>query len=54
MHPELGAIKQRLYDEGAVYAAMSGSGSALFGIYRQAPIGIEKVFAGMFCQTMKL
>lgn len=30
VHPELAAIKQHLYDEGAVYAAMSGSGSALF------------------------
>ena len=32
-HPELAAAKQALYDEGAVYAAMSGSGSALFAIY---------------------
>ena len=31
--PELAAIKQSLYDSGAVYAAMSGSGSALFGMY---------------------
>lgn len=30
VHPELAAIKQRLYADGAVYAAMSGSGSALF------------------------
>ena len=34
-HPELAAIKQRLYDEGAIYAAMSGSGSALFGLYQK-------------------
>ncbi len=33
-HPELEAIKRSLYDSGAVYAAMSGSGSALFGIYK--------------------
>ena len=33
-HPEIAALKQKLYDEGAVYASMSGSGSALFGIYR--------------------
>ncbi len=32
-HPELAAIKKSLYDCGAVYASMSGSGSALFGIY---------------------
>ena len=29
-HPELAALKQRLYDDGALYASMSGSGSALF------------------------
>ena len=34
-HPELAAIKQSLYDSGAVYASMSGSGSALFALYRK-------------------
>lgn len=33
-HPELAAIKRSLYDSGAAYAAMSGSGSALFALYR--------------------
>ena len=32
-YPELAAIKKSLYDCGAVYAAMSGSGSALFALY---------------------
>ena len=32
-HPELAAIKQSLYDSGAIYASMSGSGSALFAVY---------------------
>lgn len=54
MHPELAAIKQSLYDAGAVYAAMSGSGSALFGIFREQPTGLDKEFEGMFCQVMKL
>lgn len=54
MHPEMAAIKQSLYDAGAVYAAMSGSGSALFGIFREQPTGLEKEFEGMFCQVMKL
>jgi 4-diphosphocytidyl-2-C-methyl-D-erythritol kinase len=31
--PEIAAAKQKLYDEGAVYAAMSGSGSAVYGIF---------------------
>lgn len=34
-HGELSGIKQKLYDDGAVYAAMSGSGSALFGIFHK-------------------
>ena len=34
-HPELAAIKRSLYDSGAVYASMSGSGSALFAIYKK-------------------
>ncbi|MBQ8483872.1 MAG: 4-(cytidine 5'-diphospho)-2-C-methyl-D-erythritol kinase [Bacteroidales bacterium] len=33
--PELAAIKRSLYDSGAVYASMSGSGSALFAIYKR-------------------
>ena len=32
-HPELALIKQSLYDSGAAYASMSGSGSSLFALY---------------------
>ena len=32
-YPQLPAVKEKLYAEGAVYAAMSGSGSAFFGIF---------------------
>jgi 4-diphosphocytidyl-2-C-methyl-D-erythritol kinase len=31
--PEIAAIKQKLYDTGAIYASMSGSGSSVFGIF---------------------
>ena len=34
-YPRLAEIKQSLYDDGAVYAAMSGSGSALFSLRRR-------------------
>lgn len=54
MHPKLEAIKQKLYDQGAVYASMSGSGSALYGIFKEEPKGIEEQFDGMFCEVMKL
>ena len=33
--PALAELKQSLYDRGAVYAAMSGSGSALFALWRR-------------------
>ncbi|MCF0243275.1 MAG: 4-(cytidine 5'-diphospho)-2-C-methyl-D-erythritol kinase [Bacteroidaceae bacterium] len=32
-HPELAELKQRFYDQGAVYATMTGSGSAVIGIF---------------------
>jgi len=32
-HPQLAQVKSRLYDEGAVYASMSGSGSSIFGLF---------------------
>lgn len=33
VHPELADIKKRLQDAGALYAAMSGSGSTIFGLF---------------------
>jgi 4-diphosphocytidyl-2-C-methyl-D-erythritol kinase len=36
-HPQLENIKNKLYQEGAVYAAMSGSGSTLFGLFESEP-----------------
>lgn len=32
-HPEFAAVKQRLYDTGAVYASLTGSGSCLYGLF---------------------
>lgn len=33
LHPEIAKIKKRLHDAGALYAAMSGSGSTVFGLF---------------------
>ena len=35
--PVLAQVKQSLYDDGALYAAMSGSGSTIFAIFNQRP-----------------
>lgn len=32
-HPVIGEIKQELYNQGALYASMSGSGSSVFGLF---------------------
>lgn len=41
IHPELGAVKERLYALGATYAAMSGSGSTLFALSK-APLPLDE------------
>ena len=34
-YPEVAALKQKLYESGALYASMTGSGSAVFGIFEK-------------------
>ncbi|TAJ14165.1 4-(cytidine 5'-diphospho)-2-C-methyl-D-erythritol kinase [Marinilabiliaceae bacterium JC017] len=36
-YPAIAELKQMLYDKGAVYASMSGSGSSVYGIFREEP-----------------
>lgn len=52
--PEIAAIKDRLYDLGALYASMSGSGSAVYGIFNQPVQYVDEVFAGYFCRQREL
>lgn len=35
--PEIAQIKETFYEQGATYAAMSGSGSAVFGLFQNEP-----------------
>jgi 4-diphosphocytidyl-2-C-methyl-D-erythritol kinase len=41
IHPFVGMLKDQFYDMGAVYAAMSGSGSSVFGLFDQEFAAIE-------------
>lgn len=43
-HPEIIKIKNKLYDLGAIYASMTGSGSALFGIFDKNISNLDKEF----------
>lgn len=54
LYPEIAAIKDRLYDLGAVYAAMSGSGSCVYGLFNQSVEYIDEIFAGYFCRQRTL
>jgi 4-diphosphocytidyl-2-C-methyl-D-erythritol kinase len=36
-HPVIRGVKAELYEHGALYASMSGSGASVFGIFEQAP-----------------
>ena len=45
--PELKSIKEQLYTEGALYAAMSGSGSTIYGIFKEG-VDLKDKFAGCF------
>ncbi|MCD7935232.1 MAG: 4-(cytidine 5'-diphospho)-2-C-methyl-D-erythritol kinase [Tannerellaceae bacterium] len=46
-HPAIREIKETLYKKGAVYAAMSGSGSSVFGLFEQPP-ALKELFPGCF------
>lgn len=43
MYPELEKIKTQLYHSGAIYAAMTGTGSSVYGIFKER-ISIAKEF----------
>jgi 4-diphosphocytidyl-2-C-methyl-D-erythritol kinase len=52
-YPILPKIKQRLYDAGAVYAAMSGSGSTMYGLFKDEPkttkLNMNEITDTCFC-----
>lgn len=50
LHPAIEAIKQELYNQGAAYASMSGSGSSVFGLFApEASLPEVNWGANVFC-----
>lgn len=47
-YPSLSDVKDKMYELGAIYAAMSGSGSSIFGIFDEKPEH-NTIFASHFC-----
>lgn len=54
VHPEIEEIKQKLYNMGADFASMSGSGSAVYGLFRFLPEKTKEHFNGYFVWKGKL
>ena len=50
-HPQLAFIKETLYEQGAAYASMSGSGSALYALFPAdaQPLDLHGLFPDCFC-----
>ncbi|MDM1048006.1 4-(cytidine 5'-diphospho)-2-C-methyl-D-erythritol kinase [Sphingobacterium hotanense] len=54
LYPQIGEIKRRFYELGAVYSSMTGSGSAVFGIFEQETDVSEMTSLGKIFLPMDL
>lgn len=53
-YPEIAEVKKQLYDAGAIYASMSGSGSSLYGIFKAPIENAKQLFDKHFVWQGKL
>ncbi len=51
-HPQIREIKESLYQQGAIYAAMSGSGSTVFGIFESDSVPVSLENSNYFIKTI--
>ena len=55
LHPELAQLKQLLYEQGAIYASMTGSGAALYGLFdRELSLNEKNKYSNIFFWQSKL
>lgn len=52
-HKMLENIKCKLYDLGAIYVSMSGSGSSIYGLFKKNPEILEHYFKNCYIWTLK-
>ena len=52
-HPTISSIKKWMYEQGATYAAMSGSGSTVYGIFKTIPV-IDNRMSNYFAKIVLL
>lgn len=53
-YPEIAAIKDKLYDLGAIYASMSGSGSSVYALFNEPVKYIDEEFSGYYCRQRSI
>jgi 4-diphosphocytidyl-2-C-methyl-D-erythritol kinase len=47
-YPQIKSIKERLYQDGAIFASMSGSGSSVYGLFEVIPLQLKSRFPDCF------
>lgn len=53
-HPGIRELKEKIYGLGAVYASMTGSGSAVYGLFEKQIPELDGLFPGTFCRQREL